>query len=287
MKSRSSWWRHALLVVLGMMVWGLAAGDPVKVRFAPELDYGPFVYQDQSGQIKGLSVDILHSISQAAQMQVETLPARSLSEILDAVRRGDVDLISSLRPTAERSTFLAFSRPYVSVPAVLVMPAEVAERRSLADLSGLDVAVGKGYAVESFVREKYPAVHWVAVPDDASALRLVLAKKAQAAVADIASVGFVVREKNLQGLRVHGPIGFEYELSFAYPKERADIGRALELGLRTVRPTDRSAVTQRWLDPGALDFRDSRVSVLRWIALGVVALAAVLMAYRLILRRRP
>lgn len=276
------------------VVWAIALSactaaclaEPLKLRFAPEQDYGPFVYQDKSGQIRGLSVDILHTITLAAQVQIETLPARPLSDILAAVRRGEVDLVSSLRPTPERAAFLAFSRPYVSVPAVLVVGAGAAGRQSLADLAGQEVAVGKGYAVESFVREKYPNVRWVAVPDDTSALRLVLSKKVSAAVADIASVGFVVREEKLQGLQVHGPIGFEYELSFAYPKERADIGQALELGLRAVNSGDRNAVTQRWLDADALGFRDHRTGLLRWIAIGAVGLAAVLLAIGVIRRRR-
>jgi ABC-type amino acid transport substrate-binding protein len=284
MKTRSFQWRVVGAIVLSACT-GVSAADPLKVRFAPEQDYGPFVYLDKSGQIRGLSVDILQTISLAAQVQVETLPARPLSDILAAVRRGEVDLVSSLRPTPERAAFLAFSRPYVSVPAVLVVGAGATGRQSLADLSGQAVAVGKGYAVEPFVREKFPNVRWVAVPDDTSALRLVLSKKVRAAVADIASVGFVVREEKLQGLQVHGPIGFEYELSFAYPKERSDIGQALELGLRAVNPGDRSAVTQRWLDADALGFRDHRAGLLRWIAIAAMGLAAVLLAFGLMRRR--
>ena len=263
-----------------------ANSKELRVRFAPEKDYGPFVYQDKSGEIRGLSIDIFRTIATASSLQVDYLPASNLSDILTAAREGRVDLISSVRPTPERAAYLDFSRPYVSVPAVLVMPSGQPARHSLADLAGKVVAVGKGYAVEAHVRERYPAIHWLAVPDDATALQLVLSGKAQAAVADVASVGFVIREQQLQGLQVHAPVGYQYELSFAYPKNRPDIGKALELGLRNVNPMARDDAARRWIDSDALDFQSGRTGVTRWIAGGALALAVVLAGVALWRRRR-
>ncbi len=264
----------------------VASAKELRVRFAPEKDYGPFVYQDKSGEIRGLSIDIFQTIATASSLQVDYLPAGNLSDILTAAREGRVDLISSVRPTPERAAYLDFSRPYVSVPAVLVMPSGEPARHSLADLAGKVVAVGKGYAVEAYVRERYPAIQWLAVPDDATALHLLLSGKAHAAVADIASVGFVIREERLQGLQVHAPVGFQYELSFAYPKNRPDIGQALELGLRNVNPLARDNAARRWIDSDALDYQSSRTGATRWIAGGALALAAVLAGVALWRRRR-
>lgn len=109
-----------LLVVLLACRMGaaLAAGE---IRFAPEKDYGPFVYQTAEGRVEGLSIDILEAVKSGLDSPVLMLPAQPLAAILEAARRGEVDLISSLRPTPERSAYLAFTSPYVQVPAVLVV----------------------------------------------------------------------------------------------------------------------------------------------------------------------
>ena len=92
--------RHACLA-LGLVAgvpsgW---AGDALRLRFAPEKDYGPFIYETHEGQVEGLSADFLNAMAAQGELQIDTLPAQPLAAILEAARQGQVDLISSLRPT--------------------------------------------------------------------------------------------------------------------------------------------------------------------------------------------
>lgn len=276
----------AFLATVTYDVAAQSLSAPLKVRFAPEKDYGPFVYQDPNGHVKGLSVDILASVSRVGGLQIDTQPARNLAQILQLARQGEVDLVSSLRPTVERARFLGFSRPYVSVPAVLVRRAGDRSKRTLAELAGQAVAVGKGYAVEEYLREKHPAVHWVAVTDDTAALRALLAGEVEGVVADVASVAFAVREHGMNGLQIHGPVGFEYALSFAYPAARTEIGEALERGLRDLRSDERDTIVKRWIDVDAIRFHDARADTAKTIA-GVAGALAVAIAGVAIVRRKP
>ncbi|WP_162520853.1 transporter substrate-binding domain-containing protein [Pseudaquabacterium pictum] len=231
-----------------------APTDPaaVEVRFAPEKDYGPFVFADSTGAVRGLSVDLLQLVQQHAALRVTWLPAASLAEQLVAVREGRADLLSSLRPTPERATFLAFSQPYVSVPALLVRRAAGGPTPSvggLQHLAGQPVAVGKDYAVEGFVRERFPQVGWVAVPDDVAALKGVAQGRYAAAVVDAASAAFIQRELRLRRLETVGPVGFEYRLSFAVPKHRQDLLDRVDAGIRAITAAERTAIVARWLAP--------------------------------------
>src|SRR5690606_29335890 len=56
------------------------AGPSQPVRFAPERDYGPFVFQREDGRIDGLSVEMLGLLRERAGLNVHTLPARPLKE---------------------------------------------------------------------------------------------------------------------------------------------------------------------------------------------------------------
>ncbi len=104
-----------------------AAAEPapaLTVRLAPERDCGPFVFVGDNGQLQGLSVGLLQ-------------------------RLGRADLVSWLRPTPERAAFLAFTRPYVQVPAIVVQAARPPRgpgdgRARLEALAGRPVAVGAG-----------------------------------------------------------------------------------------------------------------------------------------------
>jgi ABC-type amino acid transport substrate-binding protein len=272
------WWTCLTIATAG------AAGE---IRFAPEKDYGPFVSETAAGGVEGLSIDILDAIKGGLSAQVLTLPAQPLATILEAARRGEVDLISSLRPTPERSGYLAFTSPYVQVPAVLVVRQSLSPPQ-LSNLNGQRVAVGKGYAVEAFVRQNYPLVDWQAVPDDLTGLQGLMTGQYQAMVADIASVSHSLRQQQVKGVQVAQTIGFDYPLSFAYRKTLPQLGRQLEAGLQRLDPATRRTITDRWIDPETLRFEDARRTRLRWAGLVLALLAAVSLAgVYLYQRRKP
>lgn len=215
-------------------------------RFAPEHDYGPFVFQRDDGVVDGLSVDMLRLLQQRLGLALQWLPAAPLHEQLAAAREGRADLLSSLRPTPERAAFLAFTRPYASVPALLVQRRD-ASRQSLDQLAGRPVAVGRGYAVEAVVRQRWPRVRWQAVSDDTVGLRGVADGRYDAAVADAASIAFITRRFGLQGLRAQRRIGFEYALSFGVRRDWPELVAILDAGIQALTPSERQAVFERWL----------------------------------------
>lgn len=262
-----------------MARWGTAWGQTTEfIRFAPERDYGPFVFEDLDGQIRGLSMDVLEALKPMLAPTIVVQKAQPLTRILEDARRGEVDLISSLRPTAERYAYLDFTSPYVQVPAVLVVLQSVSPPR-LQDLAGQRVAVGQDFAVESFVRTAYPLVRWQAVPDDRAALQGVLTGKYQAAVADVASVGYVTRTHRLRGLQTAEAIGFNYPLSFAYRKELTEFGTQLQDALLQLDEQRRQQILDHWIDKQALRYEDPRRIQLRWLGMALAAAAGALLLF--------
>ncbi|WP_343622271.1 transporter substrate-binding domain-containing protein [Roseateles puraquae] len=254
------------------------------MRFAPERDYGPFVYAEADGQIQGMSVDLLAAMAPRAGLQVKILPPRDLADILEGVKAGEVDLVSSLRPNPERSRFLGFSAPYVEVPAVLVLRKGETRRLGLADFRQRRVGVGKAYALEAFVRQRYPEVQWEAQANDAVALRALAAGQLDGVVADAASVAFIQRRERLSGIEVHEAVGFQYALSFAYPIQRADLGDALARGLRDLPRAERDLIVRRWMDLDALSYRPPQLSGVQR-GIGGLALLAGVLGLVLLLKR--
>lgn len=266
------------LFLLGLLCDLGASMAEANYRFAPEKDYGPFVYQTPDGKVVGLSIDFLDAIKPGLDSPVQVLPPQSLSGILEAAQRGEVDLISSLRPTPERSAYLDFTSPYVQVPAVLVVRRSVSPAK-IDDLNGQRVAVGKGYAVEAFVRQTYPQIDWQAVPDDLTAMQGLMAGRYQAAVADIASVSHLMKQHQVQGIVVSQAVGFDYPLSFAFRKSLPQLGRQIEAGLKSLDESSRQKIIHRWIDASALEYEDKRRQVLRWAGLLMAALASLVLAF--------
>jgi polar amino acid transport system substrate-binding protein len=100
-------------------------------------DFPPFFFLDEQGRPAGLEYKLLASFAQTDGLELEIVWVRDFSDIIDALIRGDGDVIAStLTIDSERGKRVAFSVPYFSVRAVLV------QRRgsTLVDLASL---VGK------------------------------------------------------------------------------------------------------------------------------------------------
>lgn len=270
MSPARAWLVVALLAGVAVPAAAGWAGPAQPVRFAPERDYGPFVFQREDGRIDGLSVEMLAALQQRAGLTVTTLPARPLSEQLEALRRREADLVSSLRATPERGEYALFTLPYVSVPAVVVMRADRPERH-LAAMQGQAVAVGKGYAVEAVMRQRYPQVAWQGVSDDGVALIGVLQRRFEAAVVDAASFAHVAATQRLQGLRMVAPADFEYTLSFAIRKDWPELHGALDDAIRAMPRAQRQAILRRWI---AEPPRPDRTPWATWLGVSLLALGA-------------
>jgi ABC-type amino acid transport substrate-binding protein len=252
-------------------------GAHPQLRFAPEADYGPFVFRAADGQVTGLSIDLLELVVEQTGLSVALLSPQPLSGILDGLRRGEIDFASSLRPTLERAEFLRFTRPYIDVPAVLAVPAGKPSPGWDA-LAGQPVAVGAGYAVEAHVRHRHPKLGWVAVPSDADALAGLAAGTYAGAVLDVASLAFVTQSRSLPPFQVAEAVGFQYSLSFAVRKSLPGLIEVLDTGLAAVAAPRRQAVIQRWLGPYADQLAGPGSPIALRIGLGCVVAAAGLSA---------
>jgi len=254
-----------------------SAAEPL--RLAVERDYPPFVFVDADGTPRGLSIDMLDAAAARAGLRIRPLPPQPLSTLLSQLQRGEADLITSLRPTPERAAFLAFTRPYVEVPAILLArddaPARVADR-GLAALAGQPVAVGAGYAVERPMREAHPGVAWRAVSDDTVALIGVARGEYAAAVVDAASAAWIIERHGLDALRSAGRVGFSYPLSFGVRLDQPQVVAALDKALGAMPAAERRAITERWMGSLPVQAMAPRRQWPAWLGAGALVLALAL-----------
>src|ERR1700712_192731 len=138
------------------------AEHPV-LLFAPERDFPPFSFVDDQGQHRGLSADVLDLVEEHTGLKFQAVAAGDRGTNLDRLKRREVDLLTSLRPTAEREQVIAFTSAYVSSPAVVLRRRGDHRTGDLAKMQGERMAVDRSSAAETFVRDTYPDVKLVEV----------------------------------------------------------------------------------------------------------------------------
>lgn len=163
----------------------LAAGE---LRVGTSADLPPLGMRDKNGGLIGLEIDLVRKLADAMDLKVQFVE-KPFADLLPALERNDVDLVvAGLTITPERNARVAFAGPYfISGASILSLSQELAETE---DPASLDDPKRTFVALESstnaaFVRKHMPRAKLVTVANNDAGVQMVLAKQADALIADL------------------------------------------------------------------------------------------------------
>ncbi len=145
----------------------------------------PLVYQDESGEHKGLSIDVLRFVASKENWKLEFVPC-SWSECLDMLKRGEIDIQVIIAKTPERDKIYDFTSQllYSLWAQIFIHPDTDIE--SWTDLNGKNVAVHKddlfSETFKKLIREFDIDCTLLEVESYQAMLKLMKEKKADAGV---------------------------------------------------------------------------------------------------------
>ena len=251
--------KPAILLLL-LILWNTTAGaltltDEEKAWLAahPQLSLGvdaswpPFEFRDQEGRYQGLAADYIAMIQQRLGVTFKPVEPSSWTEVLAQARESRIDLLPGIMSTPERQGFLAFTRPYLDFPIVILAHKGGAQPRKLADLYGLKIAVVENYAPHELLRTHHPDLNLVALPNVSSTLQALATDQVDAVVGDLASSIWSLRQLKLDGLYVSGETPYRYQLAMAVPRDKSVLVGILDKVMADMSSSEISQIQQHWV----------------------------------------
>lgn len=257
---------------------------------ALENDYPPFLFYD-NGSPKGISYDYTKLVADKLGYSLKTTEPLQLIQMLDAVKTGKANLLSDITKTPERSTFLEFSDPYIQARAVIIgrknEPTKWSENQSN---ENINVAVGKGYGVVSYLKNKYPKADFIEFSSDIEVLQAVALGATDVGVLDEASLSYVLQKKPLSNIEVIGQTGFNYSLSFAVAQNNKAVLPLINQAIAGISPQERSAIYSKWISSIPIETESDVKNTIPmygiYIASGLLLAILITLAIIIILRKQ-
>lgn len=258
----------------------------------PERNYPPFSFlsSSTSARPKGLAVDYLDLVAKKVGAVATFLEPRSRSAILSDIKSGKEGIVLAISESADRSDYMYFSEPFISLPAVIVTRKDFKHSKdlTLADFEAKQVAVTGGYEAFDYIKDNYPKIILESVSDDEVALQKLLLGEVDAAVMDLASLSYYTSKDVLSYVSVGGQTGFEYNLSFAVPKTMPEMVTILNAGLKEITPTEKIIISDRWItfEENREDKTQKVFGILQsplWISVSILAIVIIIVLLTLII----
>ncbi len=217
------------------------------IRVAPDPYYPPVDFFDKEGHFRGISADYLKLIEEKLGINFQIVRLESFRETLEKARLGEVDILNAVIKTPERSEYLLFTPPYISISNVMVVRNDLKQTLTIQDLKGIsNIVYQKGYAIGSFLQEQ-GITHAKPVIDPADALHDLSMGRINVMVGSLAIISYYVREMKIPNLRVAGNSGFDDVLSFGIRKDLPMLKQIMEKAIMEITPEEHDEIIKKWL----------------------------------------
>ncbi|MES9851099.1 MAG: transporter substrate-binding domain-containing protein [Candidatus Thiodiazotropha sp. L084R] len=214
---------------------------------APDPAWPPVEYFDEIGNFAGMTADYLALLEEKLGVTFKVKRLKNWESVLDAARSKTIDMITAAVETPDRKHYLHFTKPYLSLPSVIIVDRKIKGNITLDDLKGRKVSVVSGFSSYNYLKENYPEIILDPVFNTAEGLRKVAYGKSYALVGSIATSTYLMEKEVITNLRIAGESGYTFHLSMAPRKDWPILNTILEKGLNSITREEHHAIYEKWI----------------------------------------
>ncbi|MGN7292508.1 transporter substrate-binding domain-containing protein [Rhizobium sp. SAFR-030] len=194
--------------------------------------FAPHAMPTLDGKVEGFNVDLVNLIGERLGKKIE-LTSAQFSGLIPALQAKTYDFLAApVTVNAERAANLLFTEGFMDTNFAFVVPANAPDYASLDDLKGKTIAVNKGSAYDSFLRERQAQYGWTieSYGTNTDAVAAVVAGRADANLAGATVAAWAAKQNPQVKLSYEYPTGLVWGLAFRKDdlEGRKMIDRAIE-----------------------------------------------------------
>jgi diguanylate cyclase (GGDEF)-like protein/PAS domain S-box-containing protein len=217
------------------------------IRLAVDIDWSPFEYIDDENQYVGMAAEYIALVGRKLGIEFEVEKEKPWSEVVAAVKSGELDMYSCVVSTVQRREYVNFTEPYLSFPMVIVTSDQVAYVNGLKDLKNETVAVVRGYATQDLLEKDHPELELYLADNVADALEKLSVGKVYAYIGNIATVSHVIKRDGLTNIKISGQTPYNYELSMGVRKDWSEFMPILQKALDSITEQEHDQIYRNWI----------------------------------------
>ena len=213
-------------------------------------DYGPFDLTVNGQDFEGLTADYAQLLSQLLHVDIEVKRYPSRPQAIEALKLGELDLLSSSNGFEAQYPELVLSLAYADDSPALVTRSSNRQRPPV-DLAGLRVAMLDHYLPPQKVKDFYPKATLQLYPSTLTAIGAVAFGQADIYLGDFISASYLIHKNYLNNVQLADFSRLEDNpFSFALRRDNPGLMRMVNAALVAIPASVRMTILQRWSADG-------------------------------------
>lgn len=222
------------------------AQHPV-VRLGVDPDRCPVEFVDAQGRHQGVSLNIVRYLERTTGLRFETTTHLKWNAVLQEIENKRLDMVASIRPTAKRRGYMAFTRPYMRIPIVIVARAGGDYVEGVSGLRGKKLGVLPGNSTFEFLKNDSLDADYVEYPSYHAALVGLAKGENDAVIANLAIVNYELQTHDLP-VRIAAPTRYESEFAVGVRDDWPELVGILDRALAGLTEEEKNAYKNEWVN---------------------------------------
>ncbi|MFZ9034491.1 MAG: transporter substrate-binding domain-containing protein, partial [Anaerohalosphaeraceae bacterium] len=241
------------------------SGSPLKATFKltpeerawlvkhPKINVGimnnwpPMNYVDEKGIPRGIGVDYLDAINTRLGNVLNIIPA-PFKENYDAVQAKRLDALMDITPKPDREPFFNFTKPYLTIPQIIVGQKDTPYLNDEKDLYGKTVALEHGYYTIKRFKRDHPEIKIREYNSTSDCLDAVARGEVDAYVGNRAVAIYLIEKELIANLQTMGRTSDEkpVPLAIGTRKDFPELAVILDKALASLSPQTIQDIHRKW-----------------------------------------
>ena len=257
--------------------------DHPEIKLSPDPDFPPIEFIDSSGEYKGIAADYIALLEKKLPIKFKILKYKNWDEVIEKSKSRETDMWGAATPTTQRLEYMLFTKPFIELPAVIIVRENINESLTIKDLKGLKVAVISGYGIHDHLSINNSDIKLDVVPDISTGLKKVSFGMVDAMIVNIALATYGIEKDRISNLRIAGKSGYIYKLGFATRNDWPELNQILQKGIDQIHKSQRNKINRKWVGLKTSPFVTIKDTVIPVITvLGLFAVIAIIISNRIL-----
>ncbi|WP_345985705.1 ABC transporter substrate-binding protein [Sulfurimonas sp. HSL-1656] len=249
------------------------------INIGVDSEWPPVEFLSRKGAYGGISYGFIQRVAEKLGVRIELQRKRSWQEVDTALKQRELDVVTAMTATPERHAYANFTRPYLTLPMVIVGGESFQYVGGLAALKGKRVAVVRDYTADFFLKRDFPQIKRIQADSLSDVLKLVAFGKADVAVDALAVASYLIAKEGLNNLRIVGQTPYRYEIAMGVRSDWPMLQTLIQRALDSIGEEEREAIYREWVPTV---YKHQFDYALLWKILAVLAVIALLFGYKYI-----
>lgn len=248
------------------------------VRVVINKYFAPLSFFDANQHFRGITADVLQQVSLRTNLTFQIIESDSVPAMISLLENGGADVVGALNYGTERARTLAFTRPYLANPRVLVTGMRDTAIRHPDQLDGKRLAVIRGTPVSTELRQRYPNIRLIEVDDPLALMEYVAQGRADAALSSQINAAYFISRMFKDRLRIATLLDDTPALAAFATQRDSVLHGILEKTLLSIPPEQMTQLVNRWRINALISdtpWRNYRSLVLQILGVAAVMIAAI------------